>query len=112
MSRRAPEAKEVAMQPTTKRRILWTASGLVLAVLVIVAAIRHHATTEPTTDAAASPTGATGPAETGSLYHCPMHPTMVSDRPGDCKICGMRLVPIKDESAEDTATPAPPMPTG
>ncbi len=26
-------------------------------------------------------------------YHCPMHPTYVSDRPGDCPICGMRLVP-------------------
>lgn len=26
------------------------------------------------------------------LYHCPMHPTVVSDRPGDCPICGMRLV--------------------
>ena len=30
-------------------------------------------------------------------YHCPMHPTMISDRPGDCPICQMRLVPI-DES--------------
>ena len=25
-------------------------------------------------------------------YHCPMHPTYVSDRPGDCPICGMKLV--------------------
>jgi len=29
-----------------------------------------------------------------SQYHCPMHPTYVSDTPGDCPICGMRLVPI------------------
>jgi RND family efflux transporter MFP subunit len=32
-------------------------------------------------------------------YHCPMHPTYVSDRPGDCPICGMRLVPIKSGAA-------------
>ena len=32
-------------------------------------------------------------------YHCPMHPTMVSDRPGDCPICGMRLVPIEEGEA-------------
>jgi multidrug efflux pump subunit AcrA (membrane-fusion protein) len=27
-------------------------------------------------------------------YHCPMHPTYVSDRPGQCPICKMDLVPI------------------
>jgi len=27
-----------------------------------------------------------------SRYHCPMHPTYTSDRPGDCAICGMTLV--------------------
>lgn len=26
-------------------------------------------------------------------YHCPMHPNFRSDRPGDCGICGMKLVP-------------------
>jgi membrane fusion protein, copper/silver efflux system len=31
-----------------------------------------------------------------ALYHCPMHPTYVSERPGDCPICGMRLVPIEE----------------
>jgi hypothetical protein len=40
-------------------------------------------------------------------YHCPMHPTMVSDKPGDCPICGMRLVPIEDGRAEPAPAPAP-----
>lgn len=29
------------------------------------------------------------------LYHCPMHPAYISDKPGDCPICGMKLVPIE-----------------
>jgi membrane fusion protein, copper/silver efflux system len=34
-------------------------------------------------------------------YHCPMHPTVVSDKPGACPICGMKLVPIEEKSADD-----------
>ena len=29
-------------------------------------------------------------------YHCPMHPNIVSDKPGDCPVCHMRLVPIEN----------------
>ncbi len=38
-------------------------------------------------------------------YHCPMHPTYTSDKPGDCPICGMKLVPIEKTGPSD-ATPA------
>ncbi len=32
-----------------------------------------------------------------------MHPTYVSDKPGDCPICGMRLVPIESEETHEKA---------
>ncbi len=41
-------------------------------------------------------------------YHCPMHTTYVSDKPGNCPICGMKLVPIPPaEGGTPAATPAP-----
>ncbi len=36
-------------------------------------------------------------------YHCPMHPAVVSDKSGDCPICGMRLVPINEPVREQAA---------
>jgi RND family efflux transporter MFP subunit len=39
----------------------------------------------------------TAQEKAGQKYQCPMHPYYTSDRPGDCPICGMRLVPIKEE---------------
>ena len=32
-------------------------------------------------------------------YRCPMHTTYTSDKPGDCPICKMKLVPIEDDRA-------------
>jgi len=28
-------------------------------------------------------------------YTCPMHPEVISDKPGKCPKCGMNLVPVK-----------------
>jgi Cu(I)/Ag(I) efflux system membrane fusion protein len=41
-----------------------------------------------------APAGEAAPAkaEARTVYTCPMHPTIVSDHPGDCPICGMALV--------------------
>jgi len=44
-----------------------------------------------------------------SLYRCPMHPSYTSDKPGDCPICGMKLVKVQTEGQTQTAktiTPA------
>ena len=39
-----------------------------------------------------------GPAaETGELWTCPMHPSVVRPEPGNCPICGMKLVPLEEE---------------
>jgi multidrug efflux pump subunit AcrA (membrane-fusion protein) len=37
--------------------------------------------------------------EQKQLYTCPMHPQIIQDKPGDCPICGMKLVPLKKEDA-------------
>lgn len=65
---------------------------------------------EPTTStsvtegAAAREKGAAKQEKT--LYHCPMHPNYISDKPGECPICGMTLVPIeKEEEKESMALP-------
>jgi len=34
------------------------------------------------------------------VYYCPMHPTYISDKPGDCPICNMKLV--KKETNTET----------
>lgn len=42
------------------------------------------------------------PGEPGQLYTCPMHPEVISDKPGECPKCGMDLV-VKTEIPEDAA---------
>lgn len=40
------------------------------------------------------------------VWTCPMHPTYTSDRPGDCPICSMRLVPQKKVPTVPPVEPA------
>lgn len=51
--------------------------------------------------AAHQPTGAAA-TPAAARYHCPMHPTYTSDKPGKCPICNMDLVPI---AAADASAP-------
>ena len=44
------------------------------------------------------------PAAEEKQYTCPMHPFIVTDKPGACPICGMTLVPVK--SSTEPAQPA------
>jgi len=40
-------------------------------------------------------------------YHCPMHPSYVSDKPGDCPICGMKLVPVQAHAPDPAGSARP-----
>lgn len=42
-----------------------------------------------------------------ALYQCPMHPSVISDKPGQCPICKMELRLIPSSSQPTAATEAP-----
>jgi FtsP/CotA-like multicopper oxidase with cupredoxin domain len=46
-------------------------------------------------DGIATTTSTSTTAPTGAVYTCSMHPEVISDIPGNCPKCGMRLVPKK-----------------
>ena len=46
------------------------------------------------------------PQKAAEVYTCPMHPTVVSDKPGNCPICGMSLVKKTTGPAEGTGAAA------
>jgi membrane fusion protein, copper/silver efflux system len=39
-------------------------------------------------------------------YYCPMHPAYTSDKPGDCSICGMKLVEAKNTPSDKASSQA------
>jgi membrane fusion protein, copper/silver efflux system len=58
----------------------------------------------------AASTGAGGPGVARAVqYRCPMHPSYVSDKPGNCPICGMKLVAFEPSpgAAPPASTSAP-----
>jgi Cu(I)/Ag(I) efflux system membrane fusion protein len=46
------------------------------------------------------------------VWTCPMHPQIARDKPGECPICGMKLVPIAPTPASGGAAPMVPATPG
>jgi len=81
--------------------------GIAVAV-VLYAACKGTNGTSPAVGSAGSTlsqTKKTKPGAEETLYHCPMHPTYTSDKPGDCPICGMKLIPVESQD-KPAETPA------
>ncbi len=47
-----------------------------------------------------------GPVAAAQKYHCPMHPQIVRDQPGECPICGMKLVAFEPGAPAATTSAA------
>jgi len=86
--------------------------AIVVAAVVLYAGCKGNNGTGPAAGSAGSTLAQAEKAKPGAektLYHCPMHPTYTSDKPGDCPICGMKLVPVETQE-EPAAAKTPPAP--
>ncbi len=70
------------------------ASALALSVTHTV--IAQHSHREHQTRSQAT-SGTASEQEKMQKYTCPMHPEVITDHPGNCPKCGMKLVPIKEK---------------
>jgi membrane fusion protein, copper/silver efflux system len=91
------------MRTEIRHRLYWIAPALILAVVAAVTGARYLGNR-------GAPEPAAKAQSARIRYHCPMHPAMISDHPGDCPICGMRMVPLEGEPPQDNAPSVPSTP--
>jgi hypothetical protein len=83
----APKSRPVALDPSNP-----TAPE---AAPLRVAALSPSPETPPVASQATGESAADGKTgkQPATIYTCPMHPEVISDKPGRCPKCGMKLVP-------------------
>ena len=92
------------MSSLASRRVAWMGLGVLLGAALVLAAFRllGRGPQGGATGDSSEPARAHDAAK--PFYHCPMHPAMVSDQPGDCPICGMRMVLRESGGAGEMAS--------
>ncbi len=99
-----------SIEVTTSRTNRIRTLGLVA--LGLVAGVGGTLLLRPSAKAGHDHGAATAEAPKKDMYQCPMHPQIIQDHPGDCPLCGMKLVPVNgggdheghDPAVEDHAT--------
>lgn len=78
------------------RRKAFVAAGIVLALIAVAAVVVMRSQRQGVETAEEHEAHA-------EVYYCPMHPTVQSDKPGSCPICGMSLVRRTTSPQNDAA---------
>ncbi len=91
-----------SLEPVPSRPSRGRALGLVA--LGLVVGIGTTLLLRPVGHGEHAPEASTAGAPHKQMYQCPMHPQNIQDHPGDCSICGMKLVPIEDAGAQASPT--------